>query len=1273
DLGSTPVTLSANPTVTVAANTLTVGGVITNTGTLTKAGPGTLALTGSTTDGSFSVTAGTLKFSGGSFAAKNNATDWNVYATGGTVLISDTASVTLPGVLSLGRATSATGNLNQTGGTLTVNGLSGGSPSDRGLVIAEYASSTGTYTLSGGSLSVTNAIWVGQNGTATWTISGGTASVNKLGFASTAGSGTLNLDGGTLTVGFGGITKGSGAGIINFNGGKLQAGPSTGISLTGLTTANVRTGGAIIDINGNTLTIGQVLLHDSALGATADGGLTVDDAAGGGILTLTSASTYTGPTTILAGTLSLGTGGSISSSSLIDVRAGSYFEAFYGATITSGQTLQGTGTATGTLTIAAGGTISPGGPVIGILSMTDTLTVSGTANFQIDKTGTVLTNDKVAGLSQVIYGGTLNVTATGAALSVGNSFKLFDASSYSGNFSVFNLPVLPAGLFWETSTLLTTGTITVANAVSTPTFNPPSGGYVGAQSVTITSAPGSTIRYTTDGTNPVTSGTVQFGPSPLAGVVVPTNSTGFTIKAYATKSGSTSSAAVSAVYNTITTPTWTRNGDGLWSDPSNWLYSVVPSGVGVSADFSTLTKGDISYVTLDSPVTVGNLKFGDLGNQYGWTLDGTNALTLDAGVSTPVVTVNNQTTTISTPLAGTHGFSKTGNGTLVLTGVNTYSGGTAVNQGTLQLGDGVNNGSLNGPYNIAAGATLRLARNAKTTVPNSSLTGSGTVSLFVTGTSNGTANYQWDAFTTFDANFTGKLVVEEGRVSYAVANLGGTSAIEIQDGAQFLASSGTYNVPISIAGNGWGENGYPGGLRLAGSSTATWNGSVTLTADSSINMQRAGAFTITGPISGNYLCDFHAGDPNGASGTLTIAPASAVQNSYGSSKITGVGGTSMIVAGNQYAFSTGGLEMTSGGTLQLNGFNFAFANLSGTGGSLGNYNASNLSVVTVGSDNSNTAYSGLLANGGAAALALTKTGAGNLTLTAAQSFTGATTVSSGTLTVDGSLAAGSAVTVSSGATLAGVGTVNGTTSVASGGMVSPGGTATLTTGATTLAGTFVCQLDDTTSDKLAVNGNLTLTGSTLAVSTLVGGATQSSYVIATYTGTRNGNFATVTGLPAGYVVDYSTANQIKLVVGSGSSGYSTWASNYSLSGNDALPGADPDRDGVTNLMEFYLNGNPTVGNQTILPVATLDATYLKLTFKRLDAAESEATSQAAQYGSTLTGWTSAAIGAASSGPDANGVIVAVTENGALPDDVVVSVPRSQAVGGRFFGRITVVK
>jgi len=73
--------------------------------------------------------------------------------------------------------------------------------------------------------------------------------------------------------------------------------------VSGLTTANVQAGGAIIDTNGNNaVTLDQSLVHDASLGSTIDGGLTK---IGSGTLALTASNSYTGKTFVSAGTLAV--------------------------------------------------------------------------------------------------------------------------------------------------------------------------------------------------------------------------------------------------------------------------------------------------------------------------------------------------------------------------------------------------------------------------------------------------------------------------------------------------------------------------------------------------------------------------------------------------------------------------------------------------------------------------------------------------------------------------------------------------------------------------------------------------------------------------------------------------------------------------------------------------------------------------------------------------------------------------------------------------------
>lgn len=132
---------------------------------------------------------------------------------------------------------------------------------------------------------------------------------------------------------------------------------------------------------------------------------------------------------------------------------------------------------------------------------------------------------------------------------------------------------------------------------------------------------------------------------------------------------------------------WTGARSGSWEDPSNWADNGIASGAGASGTFSSPGLGGRVTVTLDGPKTSGGLVFGDPASSRDWFVrTGTGGtLTLDAGPSVPGIHVVNRTATLGLGLAGTKGLSKTGPGSLVLSGTNTYSGPTHIVGGTLRL------------------------------------------------------------------------------------------------------------------------------------------------------------------------------------------------------------------------------------------------------------------------------------------------------------------------------------------------------------------------------------------------------------------------------------------------------------------------------------------------------------------------------------------------------------------------------------------------------------
>jgi fibronectin-binding autotransporter adhesin len=167
---------------------------------------------------------------------------------------------------------------------------------------------------------------------------------------------------------------------------------------------------------------------------------------GAGTLTLGGANTYSGTTTVNGGTLLVNgalAGGAVG--------------------VANGATLGGDGTIGGPVTVNSGGTLALGA-AIGTLTINNVLNLGGTCDMKVSHIAGAA-NDSIAGVTTLTFGGALDITATGT-LQAGDTFKLFNATTYAGNFSSTNLPALTAGLFWDTSAL-GSGTIKVGSTAPT--------------------------------------------------------------------------------------------------------------------------------------------------------------------------------------------------------------------------------------------------------------------------------------------------------------------------------------------------------------------------------------------------------------------------------------------------------------------------------------------------------------------------------------------------------------------------------------------------------------------------------------------------------------------------------------------------------------------------------------------------------------------------------------------------------------------------------------
>ncbi|MEI8372366.1 MAG: autotransporter-associated beta strand repeat-containing protein [Planctomycetota bacterium] len=325
-----------------------------------------------------------------------------------------------------------------------------------------------------------------------------------------------------------------------------------------------------------------------------------------------------------------------------------------------------------------------------------------------------------------------------------------------------------------------------------------------------------------------------------------------------------------------------------WVGPANWSPAIGYPGSGAAvddtADFSQQNiAGDIA-VTLDGNKTVNGLLFGDLNpaSAGGWAINAGTPISsvLTLGGITPTITVNALGTgkyaSINVPIAGTLGLVKAGSGVLMLAASNTFTGGIAINNGTLMLGNSAALGGNN--VTIASGAVLQLLGNSITTgfsgtgiVENGSSTSDATLVILATGQSvpgilrDGSGgkklSFGMDSTSSLTLNpstplgYTGATIVKGGQLIENFTKLGATT--NLINNASILTMGGSafaQNPTFTVAGGSSPVSQTFAGLVLnAGqavinrsSGTATINvGTITHNAGGTIDFSNNGGATIT--------------------------------------------------------------------------------------------------------------------------------------------------------------------------------------------------------------------------------------------------------------------------------------------------------------------------------------------------------------------------------------------------------------------------------------------
>ena len=780
-------------------------------------------------------------------------------------------------------------------------------------------------------------------------------------------------------------------------------------------------------------------------------------------------------------------------------------------------------------------------------------------------------------------------------------------------------------------------------------------------------------------------------------------------------------------------------------------------------------------------------------NTYtGTTTAGDGTLVLSGSLSGSNVSVVGGAILNQTPagaISGAVTLTHDGSGTSTLAGANTYSGTTAINTGSLNIQHASALGDTTAGTTVASGAALQIQNDITVGAEPLTLNGSGiagtgalrnisgtntyaglltlagptviasnagtltlsnpgtiagdTFALIVSGAGNtvinsiiGTSTGSLDkqgsgTLTLTGANtFEGVVNVTGGVLNLQNDTATGTTAggVGVVNGAAIQLQGGITvgNEALNLVGTGVSNT---GALRNI-SGDNTWGGLISLSVATRFQSD-AGTLTLDVP-SGNAIAGIGpvtvagANPPMtfGGNGNITIADPITSGNTGAGTLTKQDSGTLTFKVANSYwgatVISSGILSLEHPLAMQNSPLNTT-SSVAGDasnglktittaltfGGLIGNKNLADVFTTSSGGYDGITAltlntgvqtapgltrsYAGTIADG-AAGMTLTKTGAEVQTFTGAHTYTGATTISGGTLKLDGaaSIANTPSITLGSGAGLD-VSTLTTPFSMGAGQTLRSSATGanasgTLTTAAgndlTLSAGGLVFQAYGGANGGNATNAPLTVTGTTEGQLKLNGApvtvTTTALLEPGTYVLVAKGANASVTGTPGALTVNGSgvdgsaslavTDGQLVLTVSLG--GYVGWSDSFpTLTDNSST--LDFDGDGLPTGIEYVLGGNPTLNDAApIAPTAAHSGSGLVFTYRRTDLANTDNSATiSVRYSTDLINWTTAVDGV-------NGISIAETDDFYAPapegiDRVVVTLPSSLAPGGKLFARLEV--
>lgn len=1071
--------------------------------------------------------------------------------------------------------------------------------------------------------------------------------------------------------------------------------------------------GATLTLNGTNPTISTNANATITSTIAGSSGLTKSGAAN---LTLGAVNTYTGTTAISAGTLVLGTGASLDTSGIVSFPGSSGFNLGGNSQTLSNLLISATTANTtaslsnGSLTLngASALTIAPGVTTGGrtaeldatnLTSLTiskpsQTITVGGTAN------GTSPGNYgifKLSSSTNAITSASLNIGTTGGTnaggvlnsgrLDLGTTNTIYADTCRLGTTRDAGVIQFQTGLTNPTITMRgQNGTSAVtsiavgengagATPVGTSHLNL-SAGSIDILATTMTLSRGASGSTTALG--PAVNGSFSMGD----GILTLTNLWMSRNEAGGLNNSNTSSFtqfAGSVNVNTITLGQTTATGTIL--PTFNAQYTIhdgtlragsIVAGTGVFSTSSVrrinINGGTITTLNPTTDLTINGVA--GTGGAIGLVLGTTGTPTFDVP-SSRTITLGANTTA-----SGAGSITKKGAGTLVINGSNTFTGDTRVASGSLIVGN--SNALFNSSLNLENENEGSVSFNAITSLTLGGIKGSRSLSLLnTTSTAIALTVGQNNQSTVYTGAITGSSAIRKigtGQWEYNPGSNHSSSlaGLNVSGGTLYL-KSGTFNI-TGIANTGQPDSmtgvivARGGTLRIDGAAINATGGTFVITSGNTLGGTN------------NFILDsgsFDAGNREilnayGATGNCTINNGTFTAGEFRvSQSATGTlnlnGGVLSVIRLKH----NNNVEVLNfnGGTLQARSSvaDFITSDIDNawikSNGLIVDTNTFNVTIPKLLAEDTNSTGGGL-----------TKIGEGVLTLTAANTYTGPTRVNHGELrlnvnhsTATGNVTVGDSVGLAGSAILSGSGTMGGPITVNSDGAIAPGaGVGQLTTAFNVGGnGTLVMEVNGATSDKLQFTGNGTIDITNLKLQLAVASnPTETSYVLIDAAAAITGStFAAVEGLPSGYQIVYDhVLHEVRMEPAPPTASYLVFAETI----NDVTQRAkldDADSDGINNLLEYTLGGNPNVVDREKLPAFSQTESNIIFQFKRSDSSENDVT-QTFQWSTNLQDWNDVSIGATSAGS------VAIVENGTDHDDITITIPK----GGntKVFGRLKVI-